>query len=79
MTPVRQTGTHVPVMPTEVMSYLNIFTNGIYIDGTVGLGGHATLILNQLSKKGHFIGIDRDAEAISLCTCLLYTSDAADE
>ena len=68
MTPVRQTGTHVPVMPTEVMSYLNIFTNGIYIDGTVGLGGHATLILNRLSKKGHFIGIDRDAEALSLCT-----------
>ena len=52
MTPVRQTGTHVPVMPTEVMSYLNIFTDGIYIDGTVGLGGHATLILNRLSKKG---------------------------
>ena len=68
MTPVRQTGTHVPVMPTEVISYLNIFTDGIYIDGTVGLGGHATLILNQLSKKGHFIGIDRDAEALSLCT-----------
>ena len=68
MTPVRQTGTHVPVMPTEVMSYLNIFTDGIYIDGTVGLGGHATLILNRLSKKGHFIGIDRDAEALSLST-----------
>ena len=68
MTPVRQMGTHVPVMPTEVMSYLNIFTDGIYIDGTVGLGGHATLILNRLSKKGHFIGIDRDAEALSLCT-----------
>ncbi len=68
MTPLRQTGTHVPVMPTEVMSYLNIFTDGIYIDGTVGLGGHATLILNRLSKKGHFIGIDRDAEALSLCT-----------
>ena len=68
MAPVRQTGTHVPVLPTEVMSYLNIFTDGIYIDGTVGLGGHATLILNRLSKKGHFIGIDRDAEALSLCT-----------
>ena len=68
MAPIRQTGTHVPVMPTEVMSYLNIFTDGIYIGGTLGLGGHATLILNRLSKKGHFIGIDRDAEALALCT-----------
>ncbi|MBC8467389.1 MAG: 16S rRNA (cytosine(1402)-N(4))-methyltransferase, partial [Candidatus Marinimicrobia bacterium] len=47
----RQTGTqiHVPVLPTEVLDYLNISTDGVYLDGTVGLGGHATLILDQLS------------------------------
>ena len=58
---------HVPVMPLEVLSYLNISADGIYLDGTVGLGGHATLITNQLSHKGHFIGIDKDEEALSIC------------
>ena len=65
----RQSGTqvHVPVLPKEVISYLNIFTDGIYLDGTVGLGGHAALILDHLSPKGHFIGTDRDNEALLLC------------
>ena len=65
----RQSGTqvHVPVLPTEVIFYLNIFTDGIYLDGTVGLGGHAALILDHLSPKSHFIGTDRDNEALLLC------------
>ena len=65
----RQSGTqvHVPVLPTEVIFYLNISADGIYLDGTVGLGGHAALILDHLSPKGHFIGTDRDNEALLLC------------
>ena len=65
----RQSGTqvHVPVLPTEVIFYLNISTDGIYLDGTVGLGGHAALIIDHLSPKGHFIGTDRDNEALLLC------------
>ena len=65
----RQSGTevHVPVLPKEVIFYLNISTNGIYLDGTVGLGGHAALILDHLSPKGHLIGTDRDNEALLLC------------
>tara|TARA_B100001250_G_C19775610_1_gene779396 strand:+ start:879 stop:1775 length:897 start_codon:yes stop_codon:yes gene_type:complete len=65
----RQSGTqvHVPVLPMEVISNLNIFADGIYLDGTVGLGGHAALILDHLSPKGHFIGTDRDNEALLLC------------
>jgi len=65
----RQSGTqiHVPVLPTEVISHLNIYTDGIYLDGTVGLGGHAALILDNLSPKAHFIGTDRDNEALLLC------------
>ena len=59
--------THIPVMPKEVLSYLNIQKNGIYLDGTIGLGGHSKLILSQLSTKGHLIGIDRDAEALNIC------------
>ena len=65
----RQSGTqvHVPVLPKEVFFYLNISTDGIYLDGTVGLGGHAALILDHLSPKGHLIGTDRDNEALLLC------------
>ena len=65
----RQSGTevHVPVLPKEVIFYLNISTDGIYLDGTVGLGGHAALILDHLSPKGHLIGTDRDNETLLLC------------
>ena len=65
----RQSGTqvHVPVLPTEVIFYLKISTDGIYLDGTVGIGGHAALILDHLSPKGHLIGTDRDNEALLLC------------
>ena len=59
--------THIPVMPKEVLSHLNVQEDGIYIDGTIGLGGHSQLILSQLSPKGHLIGVDRDAEALRLC------------
>ena len=58
---------HVPVMPSEVLSYLNILKDGTYVDGTIGLGGHSSLILSHLSTKGHLIGIDRDAEALEIC------------
>ena len=58
---------HVPVMPSEVLSHLNILKDGTYVDGTIGLGGHSSLILPHLSTKGHLIGIDRDAEALEIC------------
>ena len=48
------TRTHVPVMPKEVISCLNIIPNGIYIDGTIGIGGHSSLIISLLSKKRAF-------------------------
>ena len=59
--------THIPVMPKEVLSHLNVQEDGIYVDGTIGLGGHSQLILSQLSPKGHLIGVDRDAEALRIC------------
>ena len=61
------TKTHVPVMPKEVLAFLKISPNGIYVDGTIGNGGHSSLIQNQLSSQGHLIGIDRDAEALEIC------------
>ena len=44
--------THVPVMSSEVLTYLDIKSNGVYIDGTIGPGGHAIQILNNLGKHG---------------------------
>ena len=57
---------HQPVMVSEVMSYLITNPNGIYIDGTVGLGGHYKTILSSLNQNGHLIGIDRDNNALSI-------------
>ncbi len=59
--------THIPVMLNEVISGLNIRPNGIYIDGTLGKGGHTKSILEKLSNQGLIIGIDRDIEAINFC------------
>ena len=69
MSKIWQDGTriHVPVMPNEVLYHLNILKDGTYLDGTIGLGGHSSLILSRLSAKGHLIGIDRDEEAIEIC------------
>jgi len=57
---------HRPVMVSEVMSHLMTDPNGIYIDGTIGLGGHSKIILSSLNKNGHLIGIDRDTTALTL-------------
>jgi len=58
---------HVPVMSTETIKYLNPKSDGIYIDGTIGAGGHANQILSMLSPKARLIGIDRDEEALKIC------------
>ncbi len=58
---------HIPVMVKEVLDHLITDPNGIYLDGTVGLGGHATHILNILSPSGRLLGLDRDEKALSIC------------
>ena len=55
---------HTPVLPNEVVSFFNINPNGVYVDGTCGLGGHSKLILNNLSENGSLIAIDLDQDAI---------------
>ena len=55
---------HKPIMPTECIEGLNIKKDGIYVDATLGGGGHSSLIAAALSEKGTLIGIDRDCEAI---------------
>ena len=57
---------HVPVLLNETISGLAVQPNGIYVDGTLGGGGHAKEILKQLTT-GRLIGFDRDCEAIAVC------------
>ena len=68
--------THIPVMITEVLSYLAIKPDGIYLDGTIGPGGHATPILKKLIDGGKVVGIDRDEEALDICKQNLKTSSS---
>ena len=55
---------HTPVLLQEVLSFLVTTTDGIYVDCTLGGGGHAHAIAERLTGKGRLIGIDRDEEAI---------------
>lgn len=58
---------HVPVLLRETIEALNIKSDGIYVDGTVGGGGHSQEILNRLGK-GTLIAIDQDPDAIKTVT-----------
>ena len=55
---------HVSVLLNETIDGLNINPDGIYVDGTLGGGGHAYEVCKRLSDKGRLIGIDRDGEAL---------------
>ena len=55
---------HVSVLLKETIDGLNIKPDGIYVDGTLGGGGHSLEIAKRLSKNGHLYGIDRDTDAI---------------
>ena len=55
---------HTSVLLEETVDGLNIKPDGIYVDGTLGGGGHAYEVCSRLSSKGRFIGIDQDEAAI---------------
>ncbi|MDL2234540.1 16S rRNA (cytosine(1402)-N(4))-methyltransferase RsmH [Christensenellaceae bacterium OttesenSCG-928-L17] len=55
---------HAPIMVEEVLALLQVERGGVYVDGTLGGGGHAEAILRNLSEDAKLIGIDRDGEAI---------------
>lgn len=56
---------HKPVLLDECIESLDIKPNGIYVDGTLGGGGHSEIICKNLSKEGTLIGIDRDRDALN--------------
>ncbi|WP_230397761.1 16S rRNA (cytosine(1402)-N(4))-methyltransferase RsmH [Novisyntrophococcus fermenticellae] len=55
---------HKSVLLEETVDNLNIKSDGIYVDGTLGGAGHACEVCKRLSDKGRFIGFDQDADAI---------------
>lgn len=56
---------HKSVLLYETVDSLNIKPDGIYVDGTLGGGGHAYEVCSRLGKHGRLIGIDQDADAIA--------------
>ena len=56
---------HIPVLPAEVLRFLAPRSGGIYLDGTLGGGGHAALVLDASGPDGILIGFDQDAEALA--------------
>lgn len=59
---------HVSVLLEETIDSLNIKPNGIYVDGTLGGGGHSLEICRRLGDGGRLIGIDQDMDAIAAAT-----------
>ena len=56
---------HIPVLAREVAEFLSPRNDGIYIDGTVGGGNHAAIILEASAPDGFLLGIDQDQEALA--------------
>lgn len=59
-----ETFRHLSVLPDEVIQFLNPRPGGIYLDGTLGGGGHARLVLERCTPGGVLVGIDQDQEAL---------------
>src|SRR5579883_2630310 len=58
---------HTPVLVNEVLEWLRINPDGIYVDATTGAGGHSAAIAARLSSgKGKLISLDRDARALQI-------------
>ncbi|MHB1398473.1 MAG: 16S rRNA (cytosine(1402)-N(4))-methyltransferase RsmH [Trichloromonadaceae bacterium] len=62
---------HLSVMPEEVLQYLQPRADQLYLDGTVGAGGHSRLILEASAPSGRVIGLDRDPQALAKATEVL--------
>ncbi len=62
---------HTPVLREEVLAWLITSTGGVYVDATLGGGGHAESILQRLEPTGMLVGLDADPDAIQFATTQL--------
>lgn len=56
---------HEPVLLEETLARLAVDAGGLYLDATLGLGGHSEALLKRLSSKGRVLGLDQDPEALA--------------
>lgn len=62
---------HIPILRETVVSLLNPRRGGVFVDGTLGGGGHAEAVLERLPEGGRLYGIDRDGAAIAAASARL--------
>ena len=55
---------HIPVMLRESVDILEVNPRGVYVDATLGGGGHSRAILSRLGPEGRLICLDMDSDAI---------------
>src|SRR5688572_14934256 len=57
---------HKPVLLAEVLEFLKCGPGGVFLDATIGMGGHAQAILESIGPDGLLIGLDRDGESLEM-------------
>ena len=58
--------THIPIMAPEIADLLLTNPHGVYVDGTLGLGGHTRYFLTRLADDACILGFDKDEEALAI-------------
>ena len=66
---------HAPVLLEEAIEGLNIRPDGIYVDATMGGGGHTQAILSRLSEQGRLVAFDQDEDAVRHAQAALWRQD----